>query len=224
MSMFAFRANVKGEIKRSFQGLLDAMARSDWDSALSHLLDFEERLCQHLLLRGDPSLVPLVRDRCRRMRLYLGSDLNTEGKRRMVFKHLGALRSEVGIENHPPSLERIYEELREDWADFWAHPSEGSLGGLRDDLDALGLVEPEMRKRSDDEYKKYREVLERRGRCYTVLPYMAAMARGIALPDAQRKQVFECFSQLFQSLEALMAPYKLEYEAARLEVAREETE
>jgi sugar phosphate isomerase/epimerase len=86
------------------------------------------------------------------------------------------------------------------------------------------MVEPEMRKRSDDEYKKYREVLEKRGRCYTVMPYMEAMARGITLSDAQRKTVFESFSELFKSLEALMAPYKLEYEATRLEVAREEEE
>jgi hypothetical protein len=79
-----------------------------------------------------------------------------------------------------------------------------------------------MRKRSDDEYRKYREVLERRGKCYTVMPYMEAMARGITLSDNQRKLVFDSFSDLFKSLEALMAPYKLEYEAARLEVAREE--
>jgi len=220
--LFTFRANVKGEIKRSFGSFLDDMARGDWDSALSHLLDFEERLCQHLLLRGDPSLIPLVRDECRKIRLYLSGPLNTEGKRREIFRHLERLKRSVGAESNVPSLERIYEELREDWSSFWEHPSAGTIGAIKDDLDLLGLVEPEMRKRSDDEYKKYREVLEKRGKCYTLMPYMEAMVRGITLNDNQKKQVFEGFSDLFKSLEALMAPYKLEYEATRLEVAREE--
>jgi len=220
--MFSFRVNLKGEIKHSFSNFLHSVARGDWVSSVSHLMEFEERLCQHLLLRGDPSLIPFVRDRCRRMRLYLNSPLGAADKRRCVFEHLKELKDRVGAESNPPSLERIYEELREDWSDFWERPSPGTIGALKDDLDLLGLVEPQMRKRSDDEYRKYREVLERRGKCYTVMPYMEAMAKGISLSDAQRKQVFECFSQLFESLEALMAPYKLEYEAARLEVAREE--
>jgi len=221
--MFAFKVNQKGEVKKSFQGFLDALARGDLTGALGHLSAFEERLCQHLLLRGDPRLVGEVRERCRRIRIYLlDPSLDSRDRSRLVLGHVEGLRRALGGESRP-TLEEVYRSLREDWADFWSSPSEGALSAIKDDLDDLGELEPEMRGRTEGEYRKYREALTRRGKCYTVLPYMAGMARGVSLPDAQRKQVFECFSQLFESLEALMAPYKLEYEEVRLEpVAREE--
>ena len=182
----------------------------------------EENLCQHLLVKNGNGYVPAVRELCRRIRLYLSENFDGQTKKRQVFRLVEELKSLVEQRIQPPTLETVYEEMREDWADFWSNPSAGTLNSLKDDLDVLSVLEPQMRARSDEEYAKFREILTKRGKCYTLFPYLSAMSRGVVIPDQIRQKVFDSFSELFQSIEPLLAPYKFEYKAGELELVSKE--
>lgn len=212
-----FRINRKGEVKKSLDFFLSEISNENWHESLIEISRLEENLCQHLLVKDGTSLVPQVRELCRRIKLYLVETFDAGTKKRQVFRLMEELKKLVDLSS-PPTLERIYEELKDDWAYFWSTPDVGNLNNLKDDLDVLSQLEPEMRKRSDDEYKKFREILTKRGKCYTLFPYLSAMSRGVVLPDQVRQRIFDAFSDLFQSIEPLLAPYKFEYKAGELEL------
>ena len=212
-----FRINRKGEVRKLLDFFLREISDENWSEALVEISRLEENLCQHLLMKDGTTLVPRVRELCRRIKLYLVETFDAGTRKRQIFRLLEKLKKLVDF-FYPLTLERIYEELKEDWTYFWSTPDVGNLNNLKDDLDMLSQLEPEMRKRSDDEYKKFREILTKRGKCYTLFPYLSAMSRGAMLPDQVRQRIFDAFSELFQSIEPLLAPYKFEYKVGELEL------
>jgi len=215
--MFVFRVNQKGEAKRAFSSFLNSLAEMDWSGAYDHISVVEEKLCQYLLVKGDPSLIPEVREVCRRIKLYLREPRMSEDKRRLIFSLIENLKKMFeknanSFKDSYHALLRVYTDLRDDWSEFWQNPSEANLSSLRDDLDDLESLEPLFRGEPDDKYKQYREVLKKRSKCYTMFPYMTGMAvRGLIPSDSQRKQIFDSFSELFSAIEPLLAPYRFEY-------------
>ena len=208
--MISLRVNHKADIRREFSEFLSSVFLYDWESAEEHLDRFEDLLMQHLITRNNGGKT--VQEIIRLIRLYLREPRCAQDKKRLLLEKVNLLLSKIsfdgGLYGKTPieKLNSIYSELRDDWADFWSAPAEDKVSTLVEDLERIGLLEGEFRKESDDIYKQFRQILTARGRCFTVIPLLNALARGHTLNEAKRDSIFERFSLLFSEIEKIMAP------------------
>lgn len=212
MQELPLRANVRPALKGSFGRLVSGLVEGRWADALRELDAFQEAASVYLLARGNGTSVRRLRDVCYRLRLYLSEDRGEASRRRFIYEQLSELFRLFGrrgaVADPFLALAEVYRDLREDWLEFWARPSDDTLAPIIDDLEALDALEPSLREQEEDVYAQFRRILEARGRCFVSLPVMSALAKGLAgVREEAKAKAHEAFSSLFSEMEKLMAPY-----------------
>lgn len=208
--MFSLKVNRKAQIKATYSELLKKITGLDYPSALVDLDVLEDLIMEHLISRGNGTNINEIRKIFEITRMYL-----RERKKYLALKKISEIHKLLNpsMQNLDvyEKLRLVYDELREDWSDFWKAPSSDIVASISDDLELLGEIEKNMRNEPDDVYKQFRAILTHRGACQTSMPLMYSMAEGLTLKDTQREKIFENFNNLFKEIEKLMAPYKFEY-------------
>jgi hypothetical protein len=220
MASLPLRVPLRAEVKFYFGGLIDAVARGKWLEALEILSAFEAKASSLLVLSNGSRGLAEFRDICRKLRLYINERRPIEDRHRFILEQLERLRDlfmpAALVAGDPyEALRRVYDNIKEDWYDFWAKPSRALLELLLDDLAELERLEPLMREEPDDQYKQYRAILEARGRCMANMPVLVSIADGVqtGLRPETKQTVIETFGRLFSEIEKLLAPYKFVYTA-----------
>jgi len=181
----------------------------------------EDDFTQHFItrpLKANPGENPLgiISDRFARVRYWLTSDCGARAKTREALEHLASLMkvftAELPGDAHG-ALRRVYDELREDWGEFWSGEDPEGIVAIKDDLDQLRGLEPRFAKEPSDVYKQFREILKSAGEFYAALPVLPSGR----LTDRMRESLFNKASKLFSAIETLMAPKHFKFEEIRAE-------
>ncbi|MEM5866931.1 MAG: hypothetical protein QXG39_03315 [Candidatus Aenigmatarchaeota archaeon] len=215
--MLSLKTNNKGEIKKLFSTFLTYVFTYNWEKAMEEVLKLEDSIVQHLLTRGNDT--EAVREIFTKIKYWIRTQTSSETKKNVIMEKIDELLRLISVKKIPSNsnpislLKDIYQELREDWMDFWSDPDEGKIQNLVDDLDMIEMLESSFRKEENEEiYKQFRRILAKRSACYTNIPILNAMARGNVLHENTRGAIFTSFQMLFKEIEKLLAPEYFVYE------------
>jgi len=214
--MSPLKINKKSVIRESFARLLNYIFAYEWDKAELELDSLEDALTQHLLVRNGYS--SNIRESFRVIRMYLREKYDSQDKKRILLEKITELINSINFKNMNASngnaftlLKSLYEEMKDDWTEFWRNPKPGAIDSLIEDLDALDRLEEAFRKESPDVYKQYRVILSSRGSCYSLFPILSLVPKQPTMKEEYKRRIYESFSKLFYEIEKLMAPSGFEF-------------
>lgn len=208
--MLPIKINRKFEIRKNLTKLVTAIHNYDWGGALLYLDRLRNDLVLHFLarpLKGGSNL----EDQYRYIRYWLTANCLDDARAREALRHISQLVKDITVElseNPYEALRRVYDELRDDWGEFWSSGDSEGMVTLEGDLDELRGLEPKFAQGSKDVYKQFREILKATGEVCATLP-MLSIGK---LTDKAREELFNKMSNLFYKIETLMAPRGFTFE------------